>query len=116
MKISEFKISGQKEKTYVSNYVTNNLFECINYWNRQGADIIDKNQKGIYGNAETKKQAETMKNDDFILDGLLLDCKAYINSDFAKNSGDTYECGRTRSHVWLHINGERVLMIFAEKK
>ena len=107
-------IKSQEDKNFVKNYVTSNILDCISFWNREGESIIAKNKSGEYGDAETKKQAETMQADDFILHGLLLDCKVFCKSDFAKQSGDKYECGRTRSHVWVHINDERVLMIYSE--
>ena len=92
-------------------YVTNNILECVKFWNKNGEVAIENNLSGKWGDKETQKMATEMKPDDFLLEMLLRDCKGFINSEFAKNSGDKYECGRTRSHIWIHINDKRVLMI-----
>jgi len=55
-----------------------------------------------------------MSYDDFVLEMLLIDCKTFINSKIAKDTGIKFEVGRTRSHVWVHENDKRVLMIYVE--
>lgn len=94
-------------------YVTNNIIDCVGFWNREGMMAVAKNRSGEWGDKETQRKANTMTADDFILEMLLLDCKTFVNSKFAKESADKYECGRTRSHIWVHINDKRVLMIHA---
>jgi hypothetical protein len=94
-------------------YVTNMVIDCVSFWNREGKKSIENNRSGKWGDKETQEMAKTMTPDDFLLEMLLLDCKGLVNSDFAKNSGEKYECGRTRSHVWIHINDKRVMMIHA---
>jgi hypothetical protein len=93
------------------NYVTNNIIKCVEFYNRS-PDLVQKNKDGIYGNEETQKMAKEMQEDDFLLDLLLCDAKTFCNS---KNPVITklgnWECGRLRSHVWIQLNGERVLMI-----
>jgi len=98
-----------------SNYVTHGIKESMHFWNNQADSLIRKNKSGEYGNAETQKMAQTMQADDFMLEMLLIDCKTFCNSQFAKDSGNTYECGRTRSHIWVHLNGKRVLMLYSKK-
>ena len=34
---------------------------------------------------------------------------------FRQDKGVLISCGRTRSHVWLHKDDERILMIYADK-
>ena len=94
-------------------YVTNSILDCVGFWNREGMMAIAKNRSGEWGDKKTQEMANTMGADDFLLEMLLLDARAFVNSDFAKNSEDKYECGRTRSHVWIHINDKRVQMIHA---
>ncbi len=92
-------------------YVTNSILDCVGFWNREGMMAVAKNRSGEWGDKDTKEMANTMAADDFLLEMVLRDANAFVNSDFAKNSPDKYECGRTRSHVWIHINDQRVLMI-----
>jgi hypothetical protein len=94
-------------------YVTNNILDCVKFWNNEGMMAIAKNRSGEWGDKDTQKMANTMAADDFLLEMVLRDARAFVNSEFAKNSPDNYECGRTRSHVWIHINDQRVLMIHA---
>ncbi len=95
------------------NYVTNMVIDCVNFWNREGMKSIENNRSGKWGDKETQEMAKKMAPDDFLLEMILRDCKGLVNSDFANNSGEKYECGRTRSHVWIHINDKRVMMIHA---
>ncbi len=97
------------------NWVTGGILDCIRFWNREGMMAVAKNRSGEWGNEETKEMANTMHADDFLLEMMLVDCNTFVNSDFAKNSTDTYECGRTRSHVWVHLNGERIFMIHTNR-
>lgn len=97
-------------------YVTENIVKCVGFWNREGDKAIQNNISGKWGDKETQEMAKKMQADDFLLEMLLRDCRGFVNSDFAKNSGDKYECGRVRSHVWVHINDNRVLMLYAEKE
>ena len=60
------------------------------------------------------EMAKTMEADDFLLEMLLGDCKTFCNSKRAKEIGN-FECGRTRSHVWIHQGDERVLMLYYQK-
>lgn len=102
----------QKEKHFQENYVTTNLLECVKFWNREGKKAIDNNKNGIWGSKKTNELARTMEADDFLLHMILSDCQTFCGSNWAKESGIKFECGRTRSHVWIHMNNERVLMIY----
>lgn len=108
-------LAFQEEKGFVSNYITHNLKESMHFWNREGMKAVEKNKSGEWGSKETNEMARTMEADDFLLEMLLIDCKTFCNSQFAKQSGDVYEAGRTRSHIWLHRNGERILMFYSKK-
>ena len=98
------------------NYVTQNVIECVNFWDRNGDTIIAKNISGEYGNEVTKREAETKTRENFILDGLMKDVKIFVNSETAKTqlANITFEFGRTSSHIWVHENNNRVLMIYFE--
>jgi hypothetical protein len=96
----------------IDKYIRPNLMDCMKFWNREGKDIIAKNKVGAMGIPSTNEMAKTMKPDDFLLEMLLRDCKTFCNSQRAKDSGDKYECGRTRSHIWVHINDERFFMFY----
>lgn len=90
-----------------SNPVNTSILDCVEYWNREGSLVIENNKSGKWGDEETKKGADTMDADDFILGCILSDCQIITD----RKTG--YECGRTRSHVWVHFNDERILMIHA---
>lgn len=108
----ELVMKAEKGQSFIENYVTKNLLDCVIFWNREGQKAIENNKTGVWGNEKTQAMAQKMSADDFLLEMMLLDCKTFVNSPFAKESSDKYECGRTRSHVWVHINNERVLMIY----
>ena len=108
-------IKFQDERKGFYNYVTANILECVKFWNREGEDVYNKNRSGDLGSNETNAMALKMSYDDFVLEMLLIDCKTYINSKWAKESGIKFEIGRTRSHIWVHENDERKLMIFVQK-
>lgn len=104
----------QKDQFFVENYVTNNIIECVGYYNRDlgGKFAHEKNIAGEWGSKELNERAKKTDRDDFLLDLVLSDCRVFCNSNWAKQSGIKFECGRTRSHVWVHMNNERVLMIY----
>lgn len=103
----------QKDPKFVENYVTKSIIECVGFWNRDNGGKLahEKNLTGEWGSKELNERAKKTDREDFLLDLILSDCKIYCNSFWAKDSGIKFECGRTRSHVWVHMNDERVLMI-----
>ena len=107
-------IAENELKDRKSDYVTNSILYCVKFWNLEGMMAVAKNRSGEWGDKETQNLANTVPADDFLLEMVYRDAKAFVNSNFAKNSKDNYECGRTRSHVWIHINDQRVLMIHAK--
>lgn len=111
--VKKVVLEVKKEKTFESNYVTANILECVNFWNKNGRDITQKNITGELGNLQTNMEAMKLENDEFILASILTDCKTFVNSKTAATElkNHTFETGRTRSHVWVHMDGERVLLI-----
>ena len=107
-------IKFEDERNGNTNYANTNILECVKFWNREGKDVYTKNKSGDLGSKETNAMALKMAYDDFVLEMLLIDCKTFINSKIAKDTGIKFECGRTRSHVWVHENDNRVLMIYVE--
>jgi len=103
----------QKDSKFVENYVTKNLLESVAFWNRDtgGKFAHEKNLTGEWGSKENNDLARKTNREDFLLELFLSDCKVFCNSNWAKESGIKFECGRTRSHVWVHMNDERVLMV-----
>ena len=99
----KYQVEGEQ------NALTKTLAECVNFWNRE--DFVKKNAEGPYGNEETKKAAKTLKPEDFMLNCLLSDAKIFSKSTDPKyTSLGKIECGRGGSHVWVHINNERVFI------
>lgn len=92
-------------------YVSSQILECIDFWNREGSILKQKNISGEYGSKKTQAMAKEMELDNWLLEMMLCDCKTFVNSEGAKNE---WECGRTRSHIWVHHNNERVLMIYTK--
>lgn len=98
----------------IENYVTKNILECVKFWNKEGLTAFENNKSGVWGDKSTQALALSTTYDDFVLQMLLCDCNVFCNSKFTKESGDKYECGRTRSHVWVHLNDERIFMFFVK--
>ena len=107
-------IKYQDERKGTKNYVTNNIIECVDFWNREGLKVYSKNVSGELGSKETNELARTTTYDDFVLEMLSIDCRTFCNSNFAKDSNIRFESGRTRSHVWVHEDDDRKLMIYVE--
>jgi hypothetical protein len=103
------KLTIEKDPAFNMDYVTSNIIDCVKYWNTNGNDIKEKNLSGEYGNARTKDQIQTMAPDDWVLSCLLEDSNTFCNS--IEEAAQDYECGRTRSHVYIHKGNERVMMI-----
>jgi len=108
------KIKVSDERKGNVNYANTNILECVKFWNREGEDTYAKNRSGDLGTEETNEMALKMSYDDFVLDMLLIDCKTFSNTKDATCKDTKIEVGRTRSHVWVHENNERVLMIYVE--
>jgi len=108
------EIKVQDETKGTKNYVTNNIIECVKFWNREGLNVYSKNISGDLGSKETNELARTTTYDDFVLEMLSIDCRTFCNSEFAKNSKVRFESGRVRSHVWVHEDDDRKLMIYVE--
>jgi hypothetical protein len=109
------QISTKHDRNYTKNYVTANIQECVQFWNREGAQIIEGNKTGELGSNDTNEMARTMAPDDFLLDMLLGDCRTFCKSSTAAKLGK-FEAGRTRSHVWVHFNNERIMMIHTQEQ
>lgn len=97
--MATIQLQVQDETKGFTNYIVRNILECVTFWNKNGEKEFPKDGVG-----------EGREFDDYLLERLLIDCRTFCNSDFAKNSGDKYECGRTRGHVWVHLNDNRILM------
>ena len=97
-----------------SNYITKNILECVDYWNRSHEKIRAKNITGELGDKETNNYARATEYADWLNEMILIDCKTFCESERGKELN--FECGRTHSHVWVHQNGERVLMIYANNQ
>lgn len=108
------KIKVSDERKGNVNYANANIIECVKFWNREGEDTYVKNRFGTIGSKETNEMALNMSYDDFVLEMLLIDCKTFSRTKDATCKDIKIEAGRTRSHIWVHENGERVLMIYVE--
>lgn len=78
-----------KEKNFILNAKTQLILDCVRFWNIEGSFW--------YSEEDTKMQI-----DDYLLQMILND---------SKTNQKGFEVGRTRSHVWVHYNGERIIMI-----
>lgn len=109
--LKEMKV--QKDSKFVDNYVTKNILKSVDFYNRDlgGKFAHEKNLSGEWGTKENNEAARKTDREDFLLELVLLDCKVFCNSEGARNIDAKFECGRTRSHVWVHMNDERMLMI-----
>ena len=105
------KLSYQKEKTFTEDYITTNLLQCLDFWNREGEKIYRQNINGELGTDQTNEMARTMQLDDWLNEMMLIDAKTFCNSTMNRLD---YNCGRTRSHVWIHQADTRVLIFYAD--
>jgi len=114
MELAEMKV--EKDSKFVENYVTKHILKCVNFYNIDlgGKFVHENNISGKWGSKEQNELAKKTDREDFLLDCVLSDCKVFCESDGARQIGSKFECGRTRSHVWVRIDGERVLMIYFE--
>ena len=102
MKTPQIKVENKLKGE--PNYVSRNLIQSMNFWNNVGIPELQIER-------EDKPDEHTKVFDDEVLDKMLIDCNTFCNSKMAKTQGE-FECGRTRSHIWVHMNGERILMFY----
>ena len=109
--LKEMKV--QKDSKFEENYVTKNIIKSADFYNRElgGKFAHENNISGKWGSKELNEKARKTDREDFLLELVLADCKVFCNAEGARNIGAKFECGRTRSHVWVHMNDERILMI-----
>lgn len=78
---------------------------CIDFQNREGAKIYVNNQLGRIGTKETNSFCLKNKYDTFLLNSIFLDLTTY------SKDREEIEVGRSGSHVWVHVNGEREFIV-----
>jgi len=108
------KILVENDLKGKSNYVTKIMLECQEFWNREGKTIFKQNIAGDLGSKETNEFARKTQYDDWLLEMLLCDCKGMCNSTESTVKDINFECGRNRSHVWVHMENERILMFYVK--
>jgi len=99
-------------------YLLSNIEQCINFWNREGREVYDDNRSdtGRLGNEETKTFAKATEFDDWLLAMMTIDANTFCKSDDNQRPEELkFESGRTRSHVWVHVNDDRKMMIYFDK-
>ena len=84
------------------------LRECVAFWNREGERIRQQNIDGVLGSPDTQLLAQRTLPKRWLLEMIASDCRIV--------TGDKpdWDSGRGGSHVWLHYQGERVMMFIAE--
>lgn len=106
------------QETNELNYVTRNILECVEFWNRSHKEIHAKNLSGELGTKKTNEFAKISQYDDWLLEMIRTDCKTFCNQDYSERGlfveNIKFETGRTRSHVWVHQDDKRVLMLFVK--
>lgn len=110
------KLILHDERNGVTNQILNNIVDCVNFWNREGKFIWMENIYGDLGNEDTNKIAQTLNYDDWVLEMMACDANIFCTGSASKESLNGFESGRTRSHVWVHMNGVRVLMFSVDMK
>lgn len=103
------KLNIEKGSEFTKDFATAVMVGSVDFWNKNGKEIYEDNKRGDnLGNTETNEYARKTKYDDWLNEMIYIDCKGICK-------GKEYNCGRTRSHVWVHNgNNERVLMIYAK--
>lgn len=109
----DYQLAFRQDKGVLIDYVTENIIKSIEFWNREASSVYVKNIEGTLGTKETNQFARDTQQDDWLNEMIYIDCKTFCNSKRGKELN--YSCGRTRSHVWLHKDDERILMIYADK-
>ena len=90
------------------NKVNENILKCVDYWNREGRSVYDKNIAGELGNSDTQKFARQLSFEDWSLEMIHLDVKN-LCKDGLPNTKIIF--GKGGSHVWYKENDVRVIMI-----
>jgi hypothetical protein len=98
-------------------YVLSNVKDCIRFWNREGKDVYDDNRSedGKLGDKETRAYASKTAFDDWMLEMVSIDCRTFCKGSNKNQDELKFESGRTRSHVWLHVDDDRKIMIYFDK-
>ena len=95
--------------------ITDEVLGLVKYWNKNGVKRMDSLKASVLNNTATN-MVNRKAPDDFILQMLLVDinakCQAHSLSASKQKDRPKYECGRTRSHVWVHKNDERIFMFY----
>lgn len=101
----------------IQRYVLSNIEGSIKFWNGNGQEVYDDNRSdtGKMGNKETNDYALKTEFDDWMLEMMLIDCKTFCNGGNRDEDVLMFEAGRTRSHVWVHVNDDRKMMIYFDK-
>tara|TARA_R110000868_G_scaffold55232_1_gene171836 strand:+ start:815 stop:1171 length:357 start_codon:yes stop_codon:yes gene_type:complete len=105
------------ETPRVQHYVLNNIKDCIRFWNNNGQGVYDDNRSptGKMGDEETKAYALKTEFDDWMLQMVSGDCKTFVKSGNNQQDELKFETGRVRSHVWVHVDDDRKMMIYFDK-
>ena len=98
-------------------YVLGNIEDSIRFWNKNGKKVYDDNRSedGKLGNKETKGYARKTEFDDWVLEMISIDCRTFCEGANKLQNELKYESGRVRSHVWVHVNDDRKMMIYFDK-
>lgn len=98
-------------------YVLGNIEGSIKFWNNNGKDVYNDNRSetGKLGNKETKAYARKTQYDDWLLEMMMIDCRTFCNGSNDRQINLKFESGRTRSHVWVHVNDDRKMMIYFDE-
>jgi hypothetical protein len=101
---TDIKILVQNDYKGQPNWITTCIIDCMKFWNNTGIAELQITR-------EEEPDEHTKAFDDEILDKMLIDCNTYVNCDIAQGGHHgVFECGRTRSHIWVHRNGKRIFM------
>ena len=110
------QIAVQNELKDDPTCITNDMLERMEWWNKHATKTIS-DLKSSPLNTNRKSLVKALTADDFILEMLMNDItlKCVMHDNNTRNmqkDRPTYTCGRTRSHVWVAKNEERIFMFY----
>jgi len=73
------------------NAIETQFLNCVGYWNNNIKEINDLNKP--------------------LKEVLVSEINSFINGDLFSNEGNDYEVGTGGSHIWVHRNNERIIML-----
>ena len=61
-----YQLAFREDKSFLIDYVSENIIKSIEFWNRESEDIYNQNIQGTLGTEETNQFARDAQQDDWL--------------------------------------------------